>query len=134
MTIFHLLYVLSTLNATIDAGTGQDITVEDITRHIEQGNLVSYLEVKLGSAAKFTLFEICPRYERAFIAKLQELLPVFAGRIESKLGVKANGLCFLNALIIQIIQDHELKKVKYNPCMAESIIPLEPSLRSLQTA
>jgi len=134
MTIFHLFYVLSTLNAAIDAGTGKDIAVEDITRHIEQGNLVSYLEVRLGQAARFSLFEICPKYERAFIAKLQELLPVFEGRIESKLGVKANGLCFLNALIIQIIQDHELKKVKYNPCMAESIIPLEPSLRSLQTA
>jgi hypothetical protein len=132
MTIFHLFYVLSTLNTAMDNGTGQEITVEDITRHIAQGTLVSYLEVRLGPAAKFTLFEICPSYERAFIAKLQELMPMFQGRFESKLGVKRSGLCLLNALIIQIIQDHELKKVRYNPCMAEGIIPLKQSLRKLQ--
>jgi hypothetical protein len=132
MNIFHLFYVMSTLNSAIDSGRFAGITVEDICRHIEQGDLISYLEVRLGQRANFKLFEICPDYEKAFTLKLQAMLPVFKGRIEHKLGIQNSGLCFLIALIIQVIQDHALKKVEYNPCLAENIIPLQRTVGDLQ--
>jgi hypothetical protein len=113
---FKLIVMLNTADSI---GLYDDITAQDIWRHIEKGDLVSYLEVRLPKTVNFSMFENRLDLELMFTSKLQALLPSCDGQPERNLRAKNSGLGFLISLILGLIRDFEPQKQHYVPTLRD---------------
>ena len=120
------------INAAIDTGKYQDISIAEVKEHIKEGDLLPYLERTLGDDVDLSLFipvkdlgapdQIDGKKDKIFwiksqvqwsgratkrveelIESLQRILDVGAGDEKRKWGIENSGLCLLVAWITEII-------------------------------
>ena len=133
MELSNLSCFIFVLNAAIDTGKYQDISVEEVEKHIEKGDLLDYLENKLGDDGKnlslikpikdlgapddvddkdkmawiktqVSLSKGGSQTEAELIENLQGILQCYSGGIEN------SGLCLLIALTTALIQQRTWKR------------------------
>lgn len=126
MKLDDLLHFVLCINAAVDTGKYQNISVEDVEGHIEKGDLLSYLKNQLGDNARLDLFvpiqdlgvpedidekgemknwiktqiALSKLNEKAgaeLIEGLQNTLDCYGGGERRKWGVQNSGLCLLVA-------------------------------------
>ena len=104
----HLSYVLLEINAVIDTGKYDYISIEDIHREIENGTVLRYIAKK--AAGDIDLSLLLDReddelnFEERYAEHLQSIYGGYAGQERRKWGVENRGLCLLVAWTIEIIQ------------------------------
>jgi len=103
-----LSYVLLEINAIIDTGKYDYISINDIHREIESGTVLRYLAKEAASDIDLSL--ILDReddelnFESNYIRHLQSIYGGYAGQERRKWGIENKGLCLLIAWTIEIIQ------------------------------
>lgn len=104
----HLSYVLFELNAVIDTGKYDYISIADIHREIEKGTVLRYIAKE--AAGDIDLSLLLDReddelnFEHRYAQHLQSIYGGYAGQERRKWGVENKGLCLLMAWTIEIIQ------------------------------
>jgi hypothetical protein len=100
--LVHLTLLILEINAALDTGKYQDVTLDEVEDHIEQGDLFPYLRTRLGDNVDLSLFDE-PK-ARDITMALQEVHSVGAGVERRKWGIENNGLNLLIAWINELIK------------------------------
>ncbi|NLX99287.1 MAG: hypothetical protein GXY83_24385 [Rhodopirellula sp.] len=100
MRITKLTSVGFCLNGALGSGKYDDISIAEVKKRIEQGDVFNYLESVLGHDVDLTL--LSPGDKAELLKEWQDLaLAVDEGR---KMCVDRNGLCLLVAYLLEGIQ------------------------------
>ncbi|BBO86802.1 hypothetical protein DSCO28_73680 (plasmid) [Desulfosarcina ovata subsp. sediminis] len=103
-----LSYVLFEINAVLDTGKYDHISIDDIHREIENGTVLRFIAKE--AAEDIDLSLILDRdsdelnFEKTYTRHLQSIYGGYAGQERRKWGVENKGLCLLIAWTIEIIQ------------------------------
>lgn len=100
MRITNLTHLAFQLNAALDTGRYNDVTFREVSGHINEGTIFSFLERRIGEDVDLSLLDTPKRQE--LIDEWQSFLNVVDAR--RKFGVEKNGLCLLTAYVIEGIQ------------------------------
>ena len=95
------------LNALVDSGRYDSISLKEVKDHIRAGTIVEFLEKRAGSEADFSMLtDNGPygKFKRFFITSLQSLQDAYGGDERRKWGVENRGLCLLIAWTNEILQ------------------------------
>lgn len=110
MKLGFLTYFIGEMNAAIDTGKHQDISIEEVERHIENGDLIPYLKDRLKGDVDLSLYDAALSVE--LNEKLVDILAAYKGQERRKWGVSNSGLCLLVAwtteIIYQKFKDYEV--------------------------
>ncbi len=98
-----LIHFIVSLNAAIDTGRHRDVSVREVEKHIEAGDLSSWLFDRLGRDWDLA-FSLSSRSERELTQGLQEILKTYRGHERRKWGVARSGLCLLVAWTAELIR------------------------------
>jgi|SRR5271166_119502 len=100
--VYALCGALFDLNHALDSGKASDVTFQEVHEHLESGDLVEYLQKRLG----VHLSGVRPGIDqnKFFIEALRSVRDSIWGRERRKFGVENNGVCMLIAYITEIIQ------------------------------
>ena len=98
-TLTHLGFEL---NAALDTGRFQDVSIEAVKSAIDDGRLFHFLENTLGGDVDLSIFGDAERSE--LTTQFQDF--VSAIRERKKMGIERNGLNLLVAYVFQAIQQH----------------------------
>ena len=103
MKLSNLTLLIFEVNAALDSGKYQDITLKEVGHHIEGQDILEYLSQRLGRDFDIGLIDAATKSE---IAKALD--DVYGGigpsRMRRKFGVENNGLCLMIGLITEVIQ------------------------------
>lgn len=130
MNLAYLVVFIYEINGAIDTGKFQDISIEEVESHIKTGDLFPYLKRQFCEGIDLSLFDLAPNgitLADELTLQLQEYLESFEG-FEYKLLVEKNGLCFLIALITEMIAS-----LNWEPPRGVPAAIYENYLRSLRT-
>lgn len=92
------------LNRLLDTGRYDDITLEDVSSHIEDGSILQFIQTRAGEDVHFDIFlksTTFGNFESFYVTYVQSLLDVYG---DNKWGVSNRGLCLLIALTNEILQ------------------------------
>ena len=92
------------LNRLLDTGRYDDISLEEVCSHIEDGSILQFIQTRAGKDVHFDLFlktRTYGNFERFYVTYLQSLLNVHG---DDAWGVSNRGLCLLIALTNEILQ------------------------------
>jgi hypothetical protein len=92
------------LNRLLDTGRYDDISLEEVSSHIEDGSILQFIQTRAGKDIHFDLFlktRTYGNFERFYVTYLQSLLDVHG---DDAWGVSNRGLCLLIALTNEILQ------------------------------
>jgi hypothetical protein len=115
------------LNAAIDTGKYQDISIEEVEKHITKGDLLRYLTTTLKDNIDLSLITPVENYnledaeigmqvaqsklgakvEAEIIKGLQNILQSYGGDERRKWGIENSGLCLIVAWVTELIQMEE---------------------------
>ncbi len=114
----HLTLLILELNAAIDTGKHRDITIEEVKQHIDEGDILEYLNTRLGDDIDLSLL-LHPNYGlqegRAITTALQSLRGAYGGDERRKWGVQNSGLCLMVAWVNEMVQQGVSdKKIRLN--------------------
>lgn len=102
-----LTLLILQLNGAIDTGKHQDITIEEVRQHIDEGDILQYLNTRLGNDIDLSLL-LDPSYGlqegREITTALQNLLSAYAGNERRKWRVQNSGLCLMVAWVNELVQ------------------------------
>ena len=98
----NLTYLILHINACIDRGEHDDITIEKIEEHISDGDIFDFL--KQNTSMDLSLFggEYYPI--DSIVEELQSILNCYGGNERRKWGIEKKGLCLLLAWVNEILQ------------------------------
>ncbi len=102
MKLLWVTWFIQNINMAIDTGKYQDIPIEEVENHIEEGDLLSWLRVRLNGDVDLSV--PTNEDERDLVAKLQELLESYRSQERRKFGIKNSGLCLLVAWSNHVVQ------------------------------
>jgi hypothetical protein len=105
MGLLDLTYFLMEINAALDTGHYEDVTIKEIVYHLDQGDIVEFLGQRLVGDVNLSYFE--EDNEKSFELNNQ-LYKVFLANENQEyenFGVQNNGLCLLIAYITEIMQN-----------------------------
>jgi hypothetical protein len=102
LNIYALSDALFMLNGALDRGKASDVTCEEVHRHLESGDLVEFLQHRLG--VQFSGARPGVEQNKYFVEALRSVRDTIGGRERRKFGVENNGACMLIAYITEIIQ------------------------------
>ena len=106
MELVLLAGFIVVVNAAIDTGKYQDISISEVEEHIEKRDLIPYLKNRLGKDMSIlSLYD--SKTGQELNEKLEYTLRGYKGRERRKLGVENSGLCLLVAFVIDIIQQRD---------------------------
>jgi hypothetical protein len=97
--IVWLTHLIFRLNAAIDSGKHDAISLEEVISEIRSGSILDFLEQRL--AEPLSLLPTSARVELVEALQRFELTTRFARR---KFGVQNRGLCLLIALLTQLVR------------------------------
>jgi hypothetical protein len=112
---FHVSFLSVTLfglSAMLDSGKHDDISLQDVIRHIQSGDLIHFLNEKAGYAFDQGLSEAEPAFSGWYVEKLKENCEVMEDREGRKYGIRNRGLCLLISYTAEIIQHSENIRLK----------------------
>ena len=91
------------LTDAIDHGLANSIMFDEIRREIENGNLIAFLNERLGD---FDWGLFGPEFDQgpSFVEAMQFEAEVFKDRERRKLGIKNSGVCLLLSFCIEAMQ------------------------------
>lgn len=137
MKLSYLSCFIFVLNAAVDTGKYQDISIEEVEKHIEKGDLLDYLKNKLGDdgmnlslimpikdlgvpddvddgmewiKTQSSLSKRGAKTEKELISGLQNILSCHKGDEKRKWGIVNSGLCLLIAWATELIQQRNWKR------------------------
>jgi hypothetical protein len=100
-----LTHMILTLNAAIDTDRHGNIYIEEIENHIEQGDIIPWVQLRTGGDLDLRLFDGAAIAE--VTAALERIRSAYAGVEYRRWGVKRSGLCLLLAWTVQLVQLRE---------------------------
>ncbi|MCI5157448.1 MAG: hypothetical protein D3906_03240 [Candidatus Electrothrix sp. AUS1_2] len=108
MKLTYLTYLLLEINAVIDTGKYDHISIEDVHREIKNGTVLKLIAREAASDIDLSL-RLDKRddelnFERHYLRHLQSIYGGCAGQERRKWGVENKGLCLLVAWTMEIIQ------------------------------
>lgn len=95
------------LNSLLDSGKYDNITVDEVKRHIDDGSILRFLRQRAGSDIDLSIHLDTATYgnfEEFYVSYLQAILGGYSGYERRKWGVENKGLCLLIAWTNEIIQ------------------------------
>jgi len=95
------------LNALLDTGRYDSITVDEVEDRIEDGSILRFLRERAGQDIDLSLHldtKTYGNFERFYVTYLQSILNAYGGRESRKWGVQNRGLCLLIAWTNEILQ------------------------------
>lgn len=100
-----LTLLILTLNSMIDSGRYDDISPDEVGRHINDGSILRFLSDRGGRDVDLSFLETSYRgpFTDAYINHLQAIYDV-SGDGRRKWGVRNKGLCLLLAWTNEILQ------------------------------
>lgn len=104
----HLSHLLLEINAVIDTGKHDHISIEDVHREIANGTILKFIAREASTDIDLSLLldrtddEL--NFERHYVRHLQSIYGGYAGQERRKWGVENKGLCLLVAWTMEIIQ------------------------------
>jgi hypothetical protein len=105
MELTALTLLILQLNKLIDSGEYDDITIDEIHNHINDGTILRFLGER-GQEGNFSIHsgKTYGDFESFYVKQLQSLYDAYAGDERRKWGVQNKGLCLLLAWTNEIIQ------------------------------
>jgi hypothetical protein len=100
MRITHLTFLAFFLNAAIDTGKYNDISLQEVANRIEKGTIFEFLQTHLGDDIDLSTFE--KERQQQLTSEWQDMLQAMSPR--RKFAVENNGLCLLIAYLLEGIQ------------------------------
>lgn len=102
----ELTLLILGLNSMIDSGKFDDISLEEVRRHIDDGSILDFIRERAGHALGLSFLE--SSYRAPFVAEyvnyLQAILDAYGGDEGKRWGIKNKGLCLLLAWTNEILQ------------------------------
>jgi hypothetical protein len=95
------------LNALLDTGRYDDITLEEVEDHIREGSVLRFLRQRAGKDIDLSLHldtNTYGNFERFYGTYLQNILEAYGGNEGRKWMVRNRGLCLLIAWTNEILQ------------------------------
>ena len=102
MRLNKLTYLILEMNAAVDTGKYQSITLAEIEEHIDRKDLIPYLRERLGNDVDLSLYDDDVAAE--INEELHDILLAYGGRERRKWGIENSGLCLLIAWVNELIQ------------------------------
>lgn len=103
----YLTLLILQLNKLVDTGKYDDITIEEVHQHIDEGTILEFLK-RRGEDDIDLSFHLYPNassdFKTFYIKQLQSIYDAYAGDEKRKWGVENKGLCLLIAWTNEIIQ------------------------------
>jgi len=103
MKLNLLTYFISEVNSAVDSGKYQDITIAEIEKHIEKGDLLPWLSNRLADIVDLSLFDTEQKISELTLA-LNDIVGGYSGHYRKKFGIEKSVFCLLIALVNEIIQ------------------------------
>lgn len=102
MRLSQLSYLTFEINAALDSGKHDGITIEEVEQRIENKEVIPWLRSLLRDEIDLSLFDAATinRYHD----DLYDILGGYKGREARKWGVRNRGLCLLLAWTVELIQ------------------------------
>jgi hypothetical protein len=100
MILSDLTLIILELNAALDSGKYDDLTMEAASEHIEAGDVIAWLK---SSVPEVDLSLLTPETANEYQSALSDLYGGSGGR-ERKWGVKNRALCLLIAWTNELVQ------------------------------
>lgn len=106
MKISALTLMILHLNALIDSGKYNDISIHEVHQAIEGKRVLQFLKERAGSDIDLSIHfsNVWPDFEDFYESRLNDLYGGYAGNERRKWGVENLGLCLLIAWTNEIIQ------------------------------
>jgi hypothetical protein len=92
------------LNHCIDSGKYDDITIQEVYRHMEDGTVFEFLRDRLGTDFDEGGFSLDQDFKPQFINYLKRMHNAYSGDEQKKWGVGKKGLCLLLAWTNELLQ------------------------------
>ena len=105
MKLTDVTYLIFEINAAIDSGNYQNITLAEVREEALKGNLFPFLKSRLGDDLDLSLYDL--RRLQELSDALKGIAEVLEGRERRKTGVERSGLCVLIAYMTELIQRKE---------------------------
>ena len=102
MKLINLTYPIIEINAAIDTGKYNDISVDEIKEHIEIGDVFSHISELAGEDIDLSLLD--DEVSAEITEALRDILYALGNQARRKWGVENSGLCLLIAWINELIQ------------------------------
>lgn len=95
------------INALIDSGKYQDITIEEIHRAIDNKKLLRFLKERCGKDIDLSIhFHESMNFEKPYEDRINNIYGGYAGDERRKWGVSNSGLCLALAWTNELVQCH----------------------------
>lgn len=112
MQASHLTYLIREVIATIDTGRYRDISIGEVEEHIRAGDLISFLERRIGNDLDLSLFRPSDAYDDSpfarapgeIVTEFQKILGACDGGQRKMSGVVNSGLCLVVAWAVELLQ------------------------------
>lgn len=104
MKVTHLTLMILEINAIIDSGKHDNITIQEMENHISTGDVIAFLKTRCVGSCDLSWVPSASEFETDYILRLQDILGAYAGSERRKWGVENKGLCLLLAWTNEIIQ------------------------------
>lgn len=102
----YLTLLILSLNALLDTGRYNSITIDEVEDRIRDGSILRFLRDRAGKEIDLSLQLSTPNdsFERFYVSYLQNILDCYGGNENRKWGVQNLGLCLLIAWTNEILQ------------------------------
>ena len=103
-----LTLLILQLNKLIDTGNYDDITIEEVHQHIDEGTILEFLRQRGQADIDLSVHLDTNAYgdfRNFYIKQLQSIRNAYAGDERRRWGVQNKGLCLLIAWTNEIIQE-----------------------------
>jgi hypothetical protein len=109
MKVSALTLMTLRLNALVDSGKYNDITIDEIHRAIQRKHVLQFLKQRIGNDIDLSihLSSTWGDFEGFYETKLNDIYGGYAGDERRKWGIENLGLCLLVAWTNEIIQQGE---------------------------
>ena len=108
VSLTYLTLLILQYNKLIDSGKYDDITIDEVQRHIEAGTVLEFIQERAGSNVDLSLHREAragqQSFEEYYGRYLRATFYAYAGNERRKWGVQNRGLCLLVAWTNEIIQ------------------------------
>ena len=100
-------HLILELNAMLDTGRHDSITIADVKHYIRDGSILRYIRERGGEDIDLSLLldaDTYGNFETFYVSYLQSICDAYSGNESRKWGVENRGLCLMIAWTNEIVQ------------------------------